>query len=168
MGIKYNMQMGPAYVPNLETAQKTGLNCAALAHLINEEVYGIKLPDDLGPVEWWLDSRYSRFLDQNEELRAGDVAFFGKSDTNPQLIPDSIKDDPLAVRAYIKRYPAHHLAVYIGQSVDYQPLFIHSSYAIGGVAIWMEDQFYNYRSSKGSTPYGILHGLKRTNSLRGG
>jgi hypothetical protein len=159
--IRYNKDVSLNQVSTLDAALRLGISCYTLAALINEELYRVKLSPNIDPVVWWRDNLMHRLLDPKESLKIGDVAFFGKLNAKPLPIPDSIRGNPKDVKNFIKNYPAHHLAVYIGRSKNSHPLYMHASYATGGVAIWSEDQFYGYRNSKGLAPYEKLHGVKR-------
>jgi hypothetical protein len=161
LGIRYNKKMGPEKIPDQTSARRLGINCAALAHLINEELFRTFLPDSLGPVEWWFDNKHYRFLDPFEEPQLGDVAFFGTLNANPRIMPDGIKGNSTAVRDFIRKYPAHHIAVYAGRKIDGSAVFIHSTIAEKGVAIWTQDMFSKYRSPKGNPLYEVLYGFKR-------
>lgn len=163
--IKYNKQMGPDRVPNLETARRTGANCAAFAHLYNEEIHGWRLPGYLGPLEMWFEKKLLVEVDPGNLMR-GDIAFFGRSNIDPRPVPEHIRHDTLASAKFMRKHQVPHIACIAGRDLETgEILFVHQSYAERGFAIWPESRFYEHRSTFGVALYEVLHAIKRPQKI---
>lgn len=159
--IRYNKQMGPEKVPNWQTARRLGANCVAFVHLMHLDLTGQRLPSNLGAVEMWEPNPYL-FPVEYHKVKVGDFAFFGRAHANPKPIPESILHDPKKVAEFIKQFPAHHIAMVAGKSLDNNELvLLHNSFATQGPYVWMESRFSSYRSTRGVALYEKLHGVRR-------
>lgn len=159
--IKYDKQMGPEKVPDLETARRVGANCATFAHLYNEEIHGWRLPSYLGPLEMWFEEKFLRPA-SFDKLMIGDIAFFGRRNIDPRPVPENIKDDPKASARFMREHQVPHVACVAGGFQESgEVFFAHLSYAERGFAVWPESRFYDYRSSFGVPLYERLYVVKR-------
>ncbi|OGE36855.1 hypothetical protein A3B45_01630 [Candidatus Daviesbacteria bacterium RIFCSPLOWO2_01_FULL_39_12] len=164
-GIPYNKQMGPDLVPDLETAKRLGANCAAFAHLYNEEIHGRPLPAHLGPLEMWLDNKILIEVGRND-LTFGDLAFFGRNSIDPRPVPQHLENDPEESAKFMRKHQVPHIACIAGQEPQSGELLLaHLSFTERGFSIWPEGKFYTHISTFGVPIYERLHGIKRPSEI---
>lgn len=112
-------------------------------------------------VHMMLDNPYLRYIEEHEQVRFGDIFFFAPTGIQEfRAIPLSIKENPLEVRNFKKRFPGPHVAVFIGyDDATDEKLLIHGNWVDKQVSIWPFSRFQEYPR------YQQLYACKRPTNL---
>lgn len=167
---RYCYSSGPDVVSSWEDAGRHGLNCGALAHLLILDLFDIRLPQHLLPLEMYYDREWfdaipiASPIEAGEWLR-GDIAFFGKASTPENIATYRAAFDSHGRIVDWKQHPHLHVTFCTGERVNGQPLFIHATNfrkklegRTNDILFWPLSQFLATKT------YNCLCGIRR---LRG-
>ena len=146
--LKYQYHSGPDKVICLDTAEKVGLNCGALVHLLTKELFHVELPSKLMCLELIYDQQYFRDLSPYETTRLGDILVVGRKGLTELL--NTFEQEYLKTSRILRGddHPRIHLLMYTGKmNSPGDPLLVHATpYAGGGVKIWPQSELIRYKN----------------------
>lgn len=151
---RYDFWQGPAEVRSITDAQRSGLNCIALAHLAINKLFEVELPPELHCAELYTDTQYFTRVDDLAEARRGDLLWFGVA--NPVIEPAAfvpLYRDGMLVNW--RDFPVKHVAVHTGKRDEQdEPLLLHASQEDSTNVIWPLPEFAK-RNKRWEKFYGI-------------
>ena len=138
----YNFWLRPGDVPDMAVAERKGLNCVVLAHLVMKDLFGYTLPSDLRCTEMFLDSQHltrSAHLDLSK-LQQGDLLWFGVG--RPDYVVDAFapRYDETGHLLNWREFPINHVGIHTGEFINNDPLVLHSA-AGENTTIWPLSSF---------------------------
>jgi cell wall-associated NlpC family hydrolase len=149
---RYDFNVTPSAIRSPEDAQRYGINCIVLAHLMLNELSGEPLPPELHFAELYADTEHFRPVEGGPNAMApGDLVWFGAA--NPRLeaadfVPRHAPDGHLLNWG---DNPLKHVAVHVGNGQ-----LLHATHIDGGRnALWPLGRFARYPR------YAKLYGVTR-------
>src|ERR1700712_5367578 len=73
----YRFMNNPDRVRSREDAERYGLNCVSLAHLVLKDLFDCELPPELGCAELFRDKEHFEPVAGIEAAQTGDLVWFG-------------------------------------------------------------------------------------------
>lgn len=142
----YNFHATPVKIKSREEAQREGLNCGTLVHLLIREIFGIHLPIRLMCLEMFYDTQYLRTITDDETMTLGDIMFVGRLDITNHLQAFTPNYAPDGTFANWEEHPKLHLTLFTGIYEGGDPLFVHANQFDQGIALWPLSHFARYWS----------------------
>lgn len=142
--LAYNFTQGPDRVQTEDDARRLGINCEALVHLALKGLFGCLLPPNLLCYEMFVDKALFVTIPSLEDMRMGDVVWFGPTLTNvstEQFIPEYDRAGNLQNWSDC---PVQHLAIHAGEAQEKEPLLLHATHITCGVEVWPLTRFARY------------------------
>lgn len=139
-----------------DDALQDGINCVSLAHLVLKDVFDCELPPHLGCAELYLDREYFKPVDAIDDMRAGDLVWFGLQEALRQPEEVQLQYDEAGNLVNWREFPVKHVAVNTGLQVEDEPLLLHATNVEGRHnKIWPLSKFWSYPR------YQKLYGITR-------
>lgn len=141
--LNYNYAAGPKHVGSFNEAERRGINCVSLAHLVIRDMYGVTLPPELHCYELATDTQLFKSVPESDEWLPGDLVFFGRSHSTVSLADFKPHYDASGYLLNSRLSPLRHVAIFSGFK-EPEPLLIHSNPHDKGVGVWPLSWFSTY------------------------
>jgi hypothetical protein len=151
---RYVFSQGPARVRHRVDAQRDGLNCVTLAHLVIRDLFGYVLPAEFQSLELFYDLDRFEPVPALTELRAGDLVWLGTDQPRvclEEFVP-RFEDGELL---NFGDFPVNHVAVCTGVRAAGHDLLLHASPVEGTTALWPLHRF------RGHARYRVIYAIRR-------
>lgn len=141
----YDFMSGPASLKLKKVADRVGINCVALFHLMIRDLFGYSLPNKLRSYEMTHDTQYFEEVSTLSAMQLGDIVGFGSA--KPQFQINTFK--PKFIGGELinwQDFPVKHFAVYINEKLPGDYLMLHASPVDGTVSVWPLKKFSRYKN----------------------
>lgn len=153
--LQYRFMQDPRNVRSIEDARTGGINCITLAHLAVRELFAVELPPELHFSEAFLDRRHFTDVPLLDDLRRGDLVWFGL-ESPPIQVADfrPVYRDGQLVNYH--EFPVKHVAIATGNTdARGEPTLLHATHIAGTNVVWPLNKFAEYAR------YRKVYGISR-------